>query len=66
LGYTGHLIKCGKNQNPCGNFQVYYAEKYIDYAENTLDYAEIETIYNIIIVPFQCVYELLSEDPSSS
>jgi len=47
LGYTGHLIKCGKNQNPCGNFQVYYAEKYIDYAENTLDYAEIETIYNI-------------------
>jgi len=38
---TGHLIGRGKNKKLCGNFQVYYAEKYVDYAENTLDYAEI-------------------------
>jgi len=35
------MIGYGKTQKLCGNFQVYYAEKYIDYAENTLDYVEI-------------------------
>jgi len=47
-----------KNQKLCSNFQVYYAEKYVDYAENRLDYAEIS---NVLLL---C--ELLSEDPSTS
>jgi len=37
----GNLIGCGKNKKLCRNFQVYYAEKYINYAENKLDYVEI-------------------------
>ena len=47
-----------KNKKLCSNFQVYYAEKYVDYAENRLDYAEIS---NVLLL---C--ELLSEDPSTS